>query len=61
MVVDGEGVSMGDEMRKMGENLTQLNKQYEAQLEGTRTFWKILRNTARWNVRIDVYAQFFSY
>jgi gliding motility-associated protein GldL len=38
MVVDGEGVSMGDEMRKMGQNLTQLNSQYQAQLEGTRTF-----------------------
>lgn len=38
MVVDGEGVSMGDEMRKMGENLTQLNSQYQAQLEGTRSF-----------------------
>lgn len=38
MVVDGEGVSFGDEMRKMGDNLTRLNSQYEAQLEGTKTF-----------------------
>lgn len=38
MVVDGSGVSMGEEMQKMGENLTQLNSQYQAQLEGTKTF-----------------------
>lgn len=38
MVVDGEGVSFGDEMKKMGENITQLNSQYEAQLQGTKEF-----------------------
>ncbi|MFT4524758.1 MAG: gliding motility-associated protein GldL [Bacteroidia bacterium] len=38
MVVDDNGVSVGDEMRKMGENITQLNTQYAAQLEGTKEF-----------------------
>lgn len=39
MVVDGgEGVSVGDEMRKMGENITELNAQYTAQLQGTKEF-----------------------
>lgn len=38
MVVDGEGVSFGDEMKKMGENITKLNSQYEAQLQGTKEF-----------------------
>lgn len=39
MVVDsGEGVSMGDEMRKLGENLTHLNQQYSLQLQGTKQF-----------------------
>jgi gliding motility-associated protein GldL len=38
MVVDEEGVSYADEMKKMGENLTELNSQYEAQLHGTKEF-----------------------
>ena len=38
LVVDNEGVSFGDEMKKMGENITHLNSQYEAQLAGTKEF-----------------------
>lgn len=39
MVVDsGEGISFGDEMKKLGENLTQLNTQYALQLLGTKQF-----------------------
>ena len=38
MVVEGEGVSFGEEMQKMGENITKLNTQYEAQLAGTKEF-----------------------
>lgn len=38
LVIDGGGVSFGDEMKKMGENITQLNSQYEAQLQGTKDF-----------------------
>lgn len=39
MVVDsGEGISFGDEMKKLGENLTQLNTQYALQLQGTKQF-----------------------
>ncbi|MCF8256571.1 MAG: gliding motility protein GldL [Flavobacteriales bacterium] len=39
LVVDsGEGVSFGDEMRKLGSNLTQLNSQYALQLQGTKQF-----------------------
>jgi len=34
----GNGVSMGDEMKKLGENLTQLNTQYALQLQGTKQF-----------------------
>lgn len=34
----GTGVSMGDEMKKLGENLTQLNSQYALQLQGTKQF-----------------------
>jgi len=34
----GDGVSMGDEMKKLGENLTQLNTQYALQLQGTKQF-----------------------
>lgn len=38
MVVDSGGVSFGDEMQKLGENLTQLNTQYALQLQGTKQF-----------------------
>lgn len=38
MVVDGEGVDFGSEMKKMAENITQLNSQYELQLQGTKQF-----------------------
>ena len=38
MVVDGEGVDFGSEMKKMAENLTQLNSQYALQLQGTKQF-----------------------
>jgi gliding motility-associated protein GldL len=38
MVVDGEGVDFGSEMKKMATNLTQLNTQYEMQLQGTKQF-----------------------
>jgi len=39
MVVDsGEGVSFGEEMKKLGENLTHLNQQYALQLQGTKQF-----------------------
>lgn len=39
MVVDsGEGISFGEEMKKLGENLTQLNTQYALQLQGTKQF-----------------------
>ncbi len=38
MVVDGEGVDFGSEMKKMAENITQLNTQYEMQLQGTKQF-----------------------
>lgn len=38
MVVDGEGVDFGSEMKKMADNLTQLNSQYELQLQGTKQF-----------------------
>ncbi|MBP9151918.1 MAG: gliding motility protein GldL, partial [Flavobacteriales bacterium] len=38
MVVDGEGVDFGSEMKKMGENVTQLNSQYKLQLAGTKQF-----------------------
>lgn len=38
MVVDGEGVDFGSEMKKMAENITLLNSQYELQLQGTKQF-----------------------
>lgn len=38
MVVDGEGVDFGSEMKKMAENITQLNTQYELQLKGAKQF-----------------------
>jgi gliding motility-associated protein GldL len=38
MVVDGEGVDFGSEMKKMAENITQLNSQYSQQLAGTKQF-----------------------
>jgi gliding motility-associated protein GldL len=39
LIVDsGEGVSFGDEMQKLGSNLTQLNTQYALQLQGTKEF-----------------------
>ncbi|MBI1286869.1 MAG: gliding motility protein GldL [Flavobacteriales bacterium] len=38
MVVDGDGVDFGSEMKKMAENITQLNSQYELQLQGTKQF-----------------------
>jgi len=38
VVSEEDGASVRNEMRKMGENLTQLNSQYHTQLEGTRTF-----------------------
>ncbi|MCF8465512.1 MAG: gliding motility protein GldL [Flavobacteriales bacterium] len=38
MVVDGEGVDFGSEMKKMGENIAQLNTQYTLQLAGTKQF-----------------------
>jgi gliding motility-associated protein GldL len=38
MVVDGEGVDFGSEMKKMAENITQLNSQYELQLQGAKQF-----------------------
>ncbi|TNF30846.1 MAG: gliding motility protein GldL [Bacteroidetes bacterium] len=38
MVVDGEGVDFGSEMKKMAENITQLNTQYALQLQGTKQF-----------------------
>lgn len=38
MVVDGEGVDFGSEMKKMAENITQLNSQYALQLQGTKQF-----------------------
>jgi gliding motility-associated protein GldL len=38
MVVDDEGVDVGSEMRKMAENITQLNGQYAEQLAGTKQF-----------------------
>jgi gliding motility-associated protein GldL len=39
MITDsGEGISFGDEMKKLGENLTQLNSQYALQLQGTKQF-----------------------
>jgi gliding motility-associated protein GldL len=38
MVVDDEGVDVGSEMRKMAENITQLNGQYAEQLAGTKKF-----------------------
>lgn len=38
MVVDGEGVDFGSEMKKMADNITQLNSQYELQLQGTKQF-----------------------
>ncbi|MBL4587325.1 MAG: gliding motility protein GldL, partial [Flavobacteriales bacterium] len=38
MIVDGEGVDMGSEMKKMAENITQLNSQYALQLQGTKQF-----------------------
>ncbi len=39
MVVDsGEGVSFGEEMKKLGDNLIHLNQQYALQLQGTKQF-----------------------
>ncbi|MGB0916298.1 MAG: gliding motility protein GldL [Flavobacteriales bacterium] len=38
MVVDGEGVDFGSEMKKMAENITELNSQYTQQLAGTKQF-----------------------
>lgn len=39
MVVDsGEGISFGEEMKKLGNNLTDLNQQYALQLQGTKQF-----------------------
>jgi gliding motility-associated protein GldL len=38
VVSEEDGASVRNEMRKMGENLTQLNSQYHTQLEGTRAF-----------------------
>lgn len=39
LIVDsGEGVSFGEEMHKLGSNLTQLNTQYALQLQGTKQF-----------------------
>jgi gliding motility-associated protein GldL len=38
VVESGEGVSFGDEMQKLGSNLTQLNSQYALQLQGTKEF-----------------------
>jgi gliding motility-associated protein GldL len=38
MVVDGNGVDFGSEMKKMAENITQLNSQYALQLQGTKQF-----------------------
>lgn len=38
MVVDGTGVDFGSEMKKMAENITQLNTQYSLQLQGTKQF-----------------------
>jgi gliding motility-associated protein GldL len=38
LVVDGEGVDMGTEMKKLGENITELNSQYSLQLAGTKQF-----------------------
>ncbi|MDA9120459.1 gliding motility protein GldL [Flavobacteriales bacterium] len=38
LIVDGEGVDFGSEMKQMGENITQLNSQYSLQLSGTKQF-----------------------
>jgi gliding motility-associated protein GldL len=38
MVVDDEGVDFGSEMKRMGENISQLNSQYALQLSGTKQF-----------------------
>lgn len=38
IVIDDEGVDIGSEVHKMAENLTQLNSQYQRQLEGTKQF-----------------------
>jgi len=38
MVVDGEGVDFGSEMKTMGENIAKLNTQYTLQLSGTKQF-----------------------
>lgn len=38
MVVDGNGVDMGSEMKKLADNITQLNSQYSLQLAGTKQF-----------------------
>jgi len=38
LVIDGEGVDFGSEMKKMGENISQLNTQYAQQLAGTKQF-----------------------
>jgi gliding motility-associated protein GldL len=38
LVIDGEGVDFGSEMKKMADNITQLNSQYSQQLAGTKQF-----------------------
>ncbi len=38
LVVDDEGVDFSSEMKKMAENITQLNSQYSQQLAGTKQF-----------------------
>lgn len=38
LIVDGGSVNYADEVRKMGQNLAQLNAQYELQLQGTKQF-----------------------
>ena len=38
LIVDDEGVDINSEMKKMAENITQLNSHYAQQLEGTKQF-----------------------
>jgi gliding motility-associated protein GldL len=38
LIVDGGSVNYADEVRKMGQNLAQLNAQYELQLQGSKQF-----------------------
>jgi gliding motility-associated protein GldL len=44
LIVDGEGVDINSEMKKMAENITQLNTHYAQQLEGTKQFLAVSDN-----------------